>query len=342
MTEPAEKKPTVIDLFCGAGGMSTGFEMAGFEVLLGVDVNPKFIKTFARNHPSAASNSDPIDIRKLTLKEIRKKVEKKKIDIIIGGPPCQGFSMAGRRDPKDPRNSLFKHFIRIVRGIKPKWFVMENVTGLLLAKTANGESVDRIIRQEFKKIGYQVKQFKLNSADYGVPQKRKRIFYIGTNTKTRIEIPVHTHAKHPNNKLDGSKLKKWVGVGKCFLPESEVAKVYFHSEKMIEGFKKRKARNLENGKGFGWQILDPEKPSYTISARYWKDGSDAIVSVKPDKFRMLTERECARVQSFPDNYVFIGGKRSTYQQIGNAVPPLLAKAIALEIRKKLSRLTGRP
>lgn len=336
MLEHRPKKLVVVDLFCGAGGMSKGFEMAGFEVLLGIDNDPECMKTFARNHPHGASNSEPIDIENLTSEIVKAKIGKREIDVIIGGPPCQGFSMAGLRDPNDPRNSLFKHFARLVYELKPKWFVMENVSGLLVAKTAKGEDVDTIIRRVFKNAGYRVIQLKLNAADYGVPQKRMRIFYIGTSTRKPIESPKPTHAETPSATLHGPPIRRWVGVGECLLPETEVEKCYYHSQKMIDGFRRRKERNLENGKGFGWQILDPKKPSYTISARYWKDGADAIVMLAPDRTRMLTERECARVQSFPDDYVFIGSKRTVYRQIGNAVPPLLAKAIALNISKMLS------
>jgi DNA (cytosine-5)-methyltransferase 1 len=328
-------KPTVIDLFCGAGGLSKGFEMAGFEVLLGVDNNPWCMKTFAQNHPSSAGNSEPVDIEKLDSETIKKKMGNRKIDVIVGGPPCQGFSVAGLRDPNDPRNSLFKHFARLVYELKPKWFVMENVSGLLIARTAKGEAVDTIIRRVFKNAGYRVKQFKLNSADYGVPQKRIRIFYIGTNTKKPIKAPDPTHAKNPINTLLGPKIKKWVPVKEILLPESEVGRSYFHSQKMIEGFRRRKERNVNNGKGFGWQILNMDKPSYTISARYWKDGSEATVKYSEERIRMLTEKECARIQSFPDDYEFLGSKRTVYTQIGNAVPPRLAKAIAIEIKRKL-------
>lgn len=333
MPVSTSRKPTVIDLFCGAGGMSKGFEMAGFEVLLGVDKEPRFMETFRKNHPSAALKSETINIKDLKTDKVREKVEDRKIDVVIGGPPCQGFSMAGRRDANDPRNSLFTHFVRFVRELRPKWFVMENVTGLLVAKTAKGEDVGIIIVREFRKIGYRVKSFKLLAADYGVPQKRKRLFYIGTNTRKQIRPPPPTHARVPSKILHDPQIQRWVPVGKVLLSESEVSQSYFHSKRMIEGFQRRKERNINSGKGFGWQILDLDKPSYTISARYWKDGADAIVMYSPNRTRMLTELECARIQSFPHGYVFFGSKKDRYRQIGNAVPPLLAQAIALQIKR---------
>lgn len=328
------KKPTVIDLFCGAGGMSGGFRMAGFKILAGVDNDKWCIETFKENHKGAKFILG--DMRKISGEDIEKLIGTKNVDVIIGGPPCQGFSIAGRRDPSDPRNSLFMEFVKIVDYFKPEWIVMENVLGLRTAKTANGEPVKDIISEEFRKIGYDVIFSVLNSADYGVPQRRRRVFFMAHRDGKKISFPIHTHAKKTQKKIDGSRIKKWVPVKTVLMQESEVPKNYFHTQKMIDGFRRRKERNIRRGAGFGWQILDLEKPSYTISARYWKDGSDALVMYSPIRVRMLTEKECARIQSFPDNYEFRGPKRERYRQIGNAVPCFLAKAIALEIKKDLN------
>jgi len=352
-----------MDLFCGAGGMSKGFEMAKFDTVLGIDSDKSCCLTFAYNfgnkklrkkitslknkeiekwlNETDFSQSRVIckDIKKIDAEELKKQVND--IDVIVGGPPCQGFSMAGRRDANDPRNSLFMEFVRFVKVFRPKWFVMENVTGLLVSKTAKGENVENIIRQEFEDIPYRVEKFVLNSANYGVPQKRRRLFFIGTNTNEKITSPFQTHAKDPKKFMESLGLarwtsnkpvKKWVPVSKVLLKEPEVDEKYFHTQKMIEGFIKRKQRNVENGRGFGWQVLKMNEPSYTISARYWKDGSDALVMYSPTRIRMLTELECARIQSFPKKFKFIGPKREIYRQIGNAVPPLLAKTIAENIK----------
>jgi DNA (cytosine-5)-methyltransferase 1 len=324
-------KPKVVDLFCGAGGLSTGFRMAGFEVILGIDHIPVFCETFEKNdHKSICG-----DIREITIKQINNAVENQKVDIVVGGPPCQGFSMAGRRDPKDPRNSLFMEFVRIVDGLKPKFFVMENVPGILTMKTANGELVKDIILREYEKIGYKVEVKKLHSADYGVPQKRKRVIFIGTNTDRRINFPEPTHSKEPKMKLDGTITKKWVPVSTVLLPKEKVPQSFFHGPKMIEGFNRRKKRNEENGKGFGAQYLRPDEPSFTISARYWKDGSDALVKYSETEIRMLTPEECAAIQTFPSDYKWCGSKKEIYTQIGNAVACLMGKAIAEEIKKRL-------
>lgn len=325
------KKYNVVDLFAGAGGLSEGFKLAGFNILAANEKEKDFTKTYELNHSKSKIFTG--DIREISVKKFKDEcgIDGKKVDVIIGGPPCQGFSLAGRRDQNDPRNSLFMEYVRFVKDLKPKFFVMENVPGLLSMKTISGKKVSEIIEKEFERIGYKIRVKKLVAADYGVPQIRKRVIFIGTNTGKKITFPPITHTKAPVPKYDGSMTKKWVGVGTVLLPKNKVNEKYFHSKKMIEGFIKRKEKNIENGRGFGWQILDPDKPSYTISARYWKDGSDALVKYSDSEIRMLTPLEAARIQTFPDNYKFEGTVRSIYTQIGNAVPVLMAKAIAEEI-----------
>lgn len=330
-----KKKPRVLDLFCGAGGLSEGFKQAGYQIILGIDNIETFVKTFKKNHRRAVAICE--DIRKISVDEIKENIKNESVDVVAGGPPCQGFSMAGRRDPKDPRNSLFAEFVRIVDGISPKFFVMENVKGILSMTTTRGEPVIDIIKKEFKRIGYEVDCRILLAADYGVPQKRHRVFFIGTNTSRNITFPAATHSKDSQLLMFEEKIKKWVPVKKVLLSKNEVDKIFFHSQRMIDGFKKREEKNKALGNGFGWQILNPNKPSYTISARYWKDGADALVKYSEKKIRMLTPLECARIQSFSDNFKFMGSKREIYIQIGNAVPPLMAKAVAKEIRKSLEK-----
>ncbi|SVE53009.1 uncharacterized protein METZ01_LOCUS505863, partial [marine metagenome] len=147
-----------------------------------------------------------------------------------------------------------------------------------------------------------------------------------------------TGLKKPRKQLTlGTGPEPWVGCGKVLLHKDKVPKNYFHGPKMIEGFIRRKANNRKKGKGFGWQIIDPEKPCYTISARYWKDGSDALVKYSDTEIRMLTEKEAASIQSFPKDYEFCGNKKEKYMQIGNAVPCLMAKAIAETLRSSLTK-----
>ncbi len=336
-----KRPPQIVDLFSGAGGMSTGFEMAGFEVALGIEHIEKFSQTFAKNHPNAITLNK--DITEVSEEEVLELLDGKKIDVVIGGPPCQGFSGAGRRDPKDPRNSLFMDFVRIVGALNPTFFVMENVPGILNMRNADDELVVEIIREEFKKIGYFVEWRKLLAADYGVPQKRRRVIFIGCRLDSKTQLPImpivypkqtHTAKVEKISTLDVGlpKLKKWVGAGTVLLSKEDAPEKSFHTQKMIDGFVRRKERNKANGKGFGWQIIDPEKPCYTISARYWKDGSDALVKYSDTEVRMLTHGEAAAIQTFPKDYEFVGSKKEIYMQIGNAVPCLLAKAIAKSLK----------
>jgi DNA (cytosine-5)-methyltransferase 1 len=315
----------VLDLFCGAGGFSQGFIQKKFNILLGIEVIPNFAQTFKQNHNTKCIVDD---ICNVTIDQIKKKTKNKDIDVIIGGPPCQAFSQAGKRDPNDPRSNLFKEYLRIVNEVKPKIFVMENVVGILTVKNKKGNLVKDDIIKKFKKIGYNVTYQKLIASDYGVPQMRKRIIFVGTpiNSPIEFKFPKPTHE---NNHI---------GVGTVLLKRKEVDEKYYHSQKMIDGFNKRKEANKKKGKGFGAQVLDLDKPSYTISSRYWKDGADALVKYSETKIRKLTELECARIQTFPDDYNFFGTKVQVYQQIGNAVPCLLAQHIAKSVKRYLKKV----
>ena len=215
---------------------------------------------------------------------------------------------------------------------------MENVPGILTMKNSKDQLVIDIIKKEFNKIGYYVEWKKLMAADYGVPQARRRVIFMGTPLgKDKqpifpVKYPKQTHSKNGGAQQtlspDVKPMKRWVGAGSVLLSKEEAPKNSFHTQKMIDGFRRRKAENKAKGRGFGWQIIDPDKPCYTLSARYWKDGSDALIQYSENEVRMLTTQEAARIQSFPEGYEFSGNKREVFTQIGNAVPCLLAKAIA--------------
>ena len=328
-----KRRFNIVDIFCGASGLSTGFSKEGFNILLGVDFFESAIKTFEKNHKNSKTLNK--DMKKVTGEEIKKLVGKKKIHIIIGGPPCQGFSMAGKRQPNDPRNSLFKEYVRLVKELNPEIFVMENVRGLLSMKNQKGKRVIDIILNEFKKIGkYKIELHKVNTADYGVSQKRNRIFIIGYKKKYNFVFPKQTHNKKGENGL-----KKWIELTEILQKKEKVDKKYFYSQKLINGFLRRQKINKKRKVGFGWQFLNPDEPSYTISARYYKDGAEALVkyddSFKEGSIRRLTPKECALIQSFPKSFKFEGSDNEIYQQIGNAVPPKMAQAIAKSIKKTL-------
>jgi len=307
----------VLDLFCGAGGLSYGFKKAGYNILLGIDNDPIVLKTFKLNHPESKILCK--DISKIDEGKILKEVDEEKIDIIIGGPPCQGFSLAGKRESRDPRNYLIKHFLRIVSEIKPKIFIIENVPGLLSMKTEKGNRFLDEIKRISKNNGFFIKELLLNAEEYGIPQKRKRIFLIGS--------------REEKANFDLKKQKKKT-VKNILLPKEKVPKEYFYSQRMIQGFKRREIKNKKKGWGYGWKFLESNKRSYTISARYYKDGAEALIKYSETKIRKLTPEECALIQSFPKKYKFQGNKREIYRQIGNAVPPKLSYVIAKSIKRQ--------
>jgi len=310
----------VVDLFSGAGGLTMGFTDPRYKVLFGVEHDKYAAQTYSANFEHPMLNED---ICKLNTDELV--AQYGKADLVIGGPPCQGFSMAGKRDTKDPRNSLFMEYLRFVRAFEPKYFVMENVPGILTMKTAAGELVVNIIQSEVNAIGYNLKWKILLACDYGVPQKRRRVIFLGwRNGVPEPEQPAPTHTKDT-----------YVCMRDVLLPREEVASKYYHSQKMIDGFKARKERNEKNGKGFGAQMIKDDQPCYTISARYYKDGSDALVQYSEDAIRKLTEKEAARVQSFPDTFKWPCSAVQTYKQIGNAVACKLASAIGGALLERL-------
>jgi DNA (cytosine-5)-methyltransferase 1 len=190
------KKITTVDLFCGAGGFTEGFSKAkGFEAILAIDSDKQAIDTFKHNHNDI--NAVCEDISNLNKSDLLTLTGNKKIDVVIGGPPCQGFSLAGRRLPDDPKNQLFKEYVRIVDILKPNIFIFENVVGIT---SMQGGLVLEAICEEFKKIGYEVSFDILNSAEFGVPQARPRFILIGAYNSKPVGTPLPTHGK--NNNLD--------------------------------------------------------------------------------------------------------------------------------------------
>lgn len=366
----------VIDLFAGCGGLSTGFEMAGFEIPLAVEKDEWASETYKKNHRNTIVLTN--DITQVIDLDSLFKGKSVSIDGIIGGPPCQGFSLSGNRDKKDPRNSLFMEFVRFVKHFKPKFFVMENVIGILSMQTKSGELVKEVIINEFTSAGYNVEIFVLNAAEFGVPQSRIRVFFIGL----RNDIEYDKEKIEPKGFLFGDnqitieqaimdlpKLKAGEGKEECdytMPPQNDYQnwvrknskKIYNHvtmrhTARLIERFshigfgesvadvdpeyqqRQRGAAYKVSGKVYSQNNMRPfpNKPSPTIPASFQSN------FIHPYENRNYTAREGARLQSFPDTYVFCG-KRTTmsweknlsqYQQIGNAVPPLLAKAVALRI-----------
>lgn len=370
----------LIDLFAGCGGLSTGFEMAGFDIPLAVEKDDWASETYKYNHPDTKVVTD--DITKVLDLESLLDNPNISIDGIIGGPPCQGFSLSGNRDKKDPRNSLFMEFVRFVKYFKPKFFVMENVTGILSMETKSGELVKEVILNEYHNAGYNVEIFILNAAEFGVPQSRMRVFFIGL----RNDIPYDKRKLEPKGFLFGDKqitieqaimdlpqikagegeeiqeyrcepqnnYQRWVREGSVNVRNHITMR---HTARLVERFshigfgqsvadvaeefqqRQRGAADKISGKVYSQNNMRPypDRPSPTVPASFQSN------FVHPYIDRNYTAREGARLQSFPDTYVFCG-KRTTmsweknlsqYQQIGNAVPPLLAKGIATTVKTYL-------
>ncbi len=369
----------LVDLFAGCGGFSQGFNNAGFESVLAVEIDQWASETYAANHPSTQVITE--DVRNVTVKSLKLS----NVDGIIGGPPCQGFSLSGNRDAKDPRNSLFMEFVRFVRELQPKFFVMENVLGLLSMKTRDNRPVSEIIYEEFTHAGYNVTHVVLTASDFGVPQSRQRVFFIGL----RADLPFNALQLNP---LNGKGLKPTVNLwdaisdlpalsagegGEVQSYASAAQNAYQkkirvdskgvcnhvamrHTSRIVERFKqigygqsvkdvspehsqrKRGDATAISGKVFSQNNMRPrpDRPCPTIAASFQSN------FIHPYSHRNFTAREGARIQSFPDSYIF-KGKRTTmswekhlsqYQQIGNAVPPLLAEAVATTISEYFAHI----
>lgn len=341
----------VLDLFCGAGGLSYGFESAGFDILLGIDNDAKALETFELNHKGSKSICG--DITKITYEEhIKPLLDGKEIDVIIGGPPCQGMSLSGPREFDDPRNKLYLSYIRLVKEIQPKAFVIENVPGLV--GLFGGQIKDSII-EKFTEMGYRIEYKILCSADYGVPQSRKRVVFVGTKVG-KYEYPtINPNVVTCSMALsDLPSLENELGeeVSEYALPpqnhyqqlmrERSVVVLNHvaasHSDKVQKiislvpdgGNYKDLPEEYRSSRNFhvAWTRFASNKPAPTIDT-----GHRHHFHYKYN--RVPTVRECARLQSFPDDFKFLGNKTQQFRQVGNAVPPLMAQAIAEQIKKML-------
>ena len=313
----------VLDLFCGCGGMSKGLSDAGLDVIAGIDFWDEAINSYKKNFNHTAICAD---LTILLPEDFSKKYNIINIDIIVGGPPCQGFSIAGKRDSKDPRNSLFMEYVKYLNYFKPKAFLMENVVGILSMKNEQGEQVIDII-MNFLNKDYNCIISKLYASDFEVPQNRRRVIIIGIRKDLNI-IPTE-----PKPVLS---IEERIPVKNILIDRKLVDKKQFLSEKAIIGIKNKKEKSKEKGNGFGAQFLDFDKPSYTIPARYWKDGYDALVKYDENNIRRLTVLELKRIQSFPDNYIIEGSKKNQIIQIGNAVACKFAYYLGKHIIQLLS------
>ncbi len=348
----ANDKITYIDLFAGVGGLSLGFEREGFENVFSIDFDKSSCQTYKRNFPDNTLIEK--DIKDLTKEEILELSKGKEVDIIIGGTPCQGFSMAGnigRSFLDDPRNHLFKEFARVVSIIKPKFFIIENVARVY---NHNKGKTRKEIISLFSKLGYETECKILNAADYGVPQIRNRVFFIGNRIHLPNKFPEKTFDKNAQATISNKKMKKWKTIKEAIddlpkLNSGETSNIpnhgaMNHSESMLN-----KMSYVSNG-GCRYEIPEELRPKSGDVRKYIKYNADEpSICVTGDmrkvfhysQNRALSVRELARIQSFPDSFVFVGSKMSQQQQVGNAVPPLLAQAIAKTIKLELGRASNK-
>ena len=346
----------VIDLFAGVGGLSLGFEQCGFDVVLANEYEPSIANAYKENH----INTEVLvgDITQLDLDATFGKF-KGNIDVVIGGPPCQGFSQKGQRKTiHDPRNFLFKYYVKVVELVKPKYFVMENVPNLLSAE-------DGFFRKEieelFNSLGYQLTMGVLNASDYGVPQNRRRAVIIGKRGSAAPNLPT------PKRNI----VTIWDAISDLAYLKSgegeEVQEYKYEPQSAYQSMLREGSSLLYNHKAThhsalalerleiippnaGKEVLPKEHLTKSIYSGTWtrmrKDEISVTITTRFDtpssgKFthpflnRAITVREAARIQSFPDTFHFIGNKGSQMKQVGNAVPPLLAKAIAEVIKNDI-------
>ena len=340
-TAKSKTKLNFIDLFSGAGGLSCGLELAGMNCVLGVDMDKNAIETFKNNHHEA--NTFCGSITELSAAKIKELTNKKEIHAVVGGPPCQGFSTVGLGNPDDQRNHLFKEFIRVVKITNPYFVVIENVTGLLAKK--NEKTIQSIFKI-FSKMGYTLDVQVMSAENYGVPERRRRTIILGSRINQTITFPKTTstimtvgHAlknlkgsdgKYLNHDVAAAKIKSALETERiACIPEGKGIR-YEIDEKTY--FKKKKLKLNVNWKELRenrfrqtkYQRLDRKKPSPTIMTHRHN-------YFHPTENRYLTQREAAALQSFPNDFKFYGPLSAQWRQIGNAVPPLLGKAIGSAI-----------
>jgi DNA (cytosine-5)-methyltransferase 1 len=336
----------IIDLFCGIGGLSLGFEDAGFEVISAIDLWDDAIKTY--NHNRNKKVAQTVTVEAFNEDILPGIVTDNHITGIIGGPPCQGFSTVGRRNIDDARNQLYLEFYKAVKIAKPDFFLIENVKGMLTLN--KGAFVKDIIKRFGPEgLGYNITYKLLNAADYGIPQNRYRVFYVGIKGKDFVfpePFTYHLSAKDGISDLLGADNTHYGSS-----PQNEFQRQMRgdqkhplnqdytdHSEQTVRIISMiPDGGNIKSLPPEFWQVrkynkaferMSSERPSNTIDTGH----RNYFHYAEP---RIPTVRESARIQSFPDNFEIIGTRGSQYKQVGNAVPPLLARVIAEEIKKQI-------
>jgi DNA (cytosine-5)-methyltransferase 1 len=326
------KVPVGIELFAGCGGLSTGFLDAGLRVVAGYELDARAVDAYQYNHGYRGSKGVCCDLATASARDLLKAAGLKKADFVIGGPPCQPFSIVGKRlGEEDHRADLIYHFVRLIGELKPEAFLLENVPNL--ASIASGAIFNRI-KRKLTSFGYGIKAEIVAAADYGVPQTRRRLFVVGLRRRQRVLFPPQTYGK---GALPYRTTRDAIGD----LPDAgEFGEtgIYNHERTEHSAGMIARLRTLSPGereRGSFHDRLHPDRPSYTLRA-----GSGNFSPLRPIHYsydRVITARESARIQGFSDQFIWPDRipRLQQYRQIGNAVPPALAAAFAKSIAAQL-------
>ena len=313
-----------VDLFSGAGGLTCGLTMAGFTPVASVEIMKQAVETYKYNFIDVKGFDEEVETRDIREQEVKnslyKSIGDKHIHLIVGGFPCQGFSLSGNRVVTDERNNLYIEMLEIVNHIRPE-YIVENVEGL--RSMLDGKIEEKII-SDYKDIGYDINVTVLNSADYGVAQARRRVIFIGNRIGGKNYHPKPFVTKY---KTLGEEIERFMD-----MPEDKSINHVFtkHNKEMQEKIKNTpEGMSLYGNYSDAWKKSPWDKPSCTVKENH------GGVNLHPKLPRVLTARELAALQSFPDDFIFKGAKKWQLVQIGNAVPPLLGKAIGIAVKKAL-------
>ena len=333
------KKYKIIDIFSGCGGLSFGFEKTNkFETCVAIDIWKVALETIKNNKQTDILQQDLSKMNDEDILKFKKKYGN--IKIVVGGPPCQGFSQAGQRNSKDPRNQLYKSYMNFIKTINPEWFVFENVAGLMSMKTLNNKNFIDEILNHFSLMGYKNTTLNLISAkDFGVPQYRKRVIIIGNRVGIKVPQLKIISKNNPLTVRDAIKDLEVLESGE----KSKNDPYHFalnHAERHIQWLKNVpegmsahdfKPNNGMTAKGYKttYKRIWWDRPSPAITTCFSSISSQN--NVHPSNTRALTIREAMRLQTFPDDFIFSGSWRDIRTQIGNAVPPKLAEEVAKQI-----------
>lgn len=350
-TSSKVQKLNFIDVFAGAGGLSCGLELAGLRCILGIDADRYAMETFKENHKDAQVYCG--DVSKLSAKALKELLSNQEVHVVVGGPPCQGFSTVGLGNPEDLRNKLFMEFVRLVKLTNPQFVVIENVTGMLAKKN---EKTLKAIFKKFATLGFHMDVQVMSSQNYGVPEKRRRTILLGTRCDVPIAFPTLSH-----DTIIAKTMRPAVTVGEALSDLKTKSGAIFNHDidqaQVKSPIELKRLKHVPEGKGIrykkdelaylpkalrlgvNWeemrenrfrqakyQRLDRQLPSPTIMTHRHS-------YYHPVEHRYLTQREAAKIQSFPNDFVFKGPLSAQWRQIGNAVPPLMAKAIGKAILK---------